>query len=261
VSTPRAPSSRSGAAEARLFDRYARDGDVAARDALVDMYLPLARHLAWRFGRGSAHAEDLVQVASLGLLKAIERFDPGRGLAFSSFATPTIVGELKRYFRDKGWAVRVPRDLQERAVRVRRCAEELEGELGRAPTAAQLAERAGATIEEVLEAREAGDAQHGLSFSRPTRGADDGDEQTLGDRLGAEDHALSGAEDTVMIEGLMAHLDERERTILRLRFHEDLTQSEIGQQIGISQMHVSRLLRQALTRLRILAQDGDRPAA
>ena len=261
MSTPRAPSSRSGAAEARLFDRYARDGDVAARDALVDLYLPLARHLAWRFGRGSAHAEDLVQVASLGLLKAIERFDPSRGLAFSSFATPTIVGELKRYFRDKGWAVRVPRELQERAVRVRRCADELESELGRPPPPHSWPSGSGATIEEVLEAREAGDAQHGLSFSRPSREADDGDEQTLGDRLGAEDHALSGAEDTVTIEGLMSHLDDRERAILRLRFHDDLTQSEIGQRIGISQMHVSRLLRQAITRLQILAQEGDRPAA
>ena len=239
-----------------MFDRYVRDGDVAARDALVERYLPLARNLARRFGRDSPHAEDLVQVASLGLLKAIERFEPSRGLAFSSFATPTIVGELKRYFRDKGWAVRVPRDLQERTVRVRRSADELESELGRTPTAAELAERVGATVEEVLEARVAAGAQHGLSFSRPAGGADEGDDHTLGDTLGAEDQALSSVEDAATIDGLLSHLDDRERTILRLRFHDDLTQSEIGQQLGISQMQVSRLLRQSLARLHVFAHEG-----
>jgi len=255
VSASRASSSRPGTADGRLFDRYVRHGDVAARDELVARYLPLARHLARRFGRDGPHAEDLFQVASLALLKAIERFEPSRGLAFSSFATPTIVGELKRYFRDKGWAVRVPRDLQERAVRVRRCAEELESELGRTPTAAELAERVGATVEEVLEAREAADAQHGLSLSRPAGGDGDVEERTLGDTLGAEDRALSGAEDSAMIDGLLSHLDDRARTILRLRFHEDMTQSEIGRELGISQMHVSRLMRQSLTRLQQLAQD------
>jgi RNA polymerase sigma-B factor len=255
VSASHIPLSRPGADEGRLFDRYVRDGDIAARDALVARYLPLARHLARRFGRDSTQAEDLVQVASLGLLKAIERFDPGRGLAFSSFATPTIVGELKRYFRDKAWAVHVPRDLQEMAVRVRRSADDLESELGRAPTAAELAERVGGSIEDVLEAREAASAQQCLSLSRPAGGADD-DEQTLGDTLATEDHALSRAEDTAMIDDLVKHLGDRERTILRLRFHDDLTQSEIGRQLGISQMHVSRLLRQSITRLRILAQDA-----
>ena len=237
MSASRVPSSRSRTADDRLFARYVRDGDVAARDALVAQYLPLARHLARRFGRDRGHADDLFQVASLGLLKAIERFDPSRGLAFSSFATPTIVGELKRYFRDKGWAVRVPRDLQERAVRVRRCADDLESELGRTPTAAQLAERVGASVEDVLEAREAASAQHGLSLSRPADGADD-DERTLGDTLGGEDHALARAEDAAVIDGLMSHLGDREQRILRLRFHDDLTQSDIGRQLGITQMHV-----------------------
>ena len=244
--------------DARLFERYRRDGDTAARDALVTKYLPLARHLARRFGRGSTQSDDLFQVASLGLLKAIDRFEAGRGLAFTSFATPTIVGELKRYFRDKGWAVRVPRGLQEMAVKVRHVIDELESELGRAPTAIQVAERAGVSIEDVLEAREASTAQHGLSLSRPARGADD-DDQTLGDTLGLEDRGLSRAEDAATVSGLVSSLGERERTILRLRFHEDLTQAEIAQRLGISQMHVSRLLRQSLERLRILAEGPDGP--
>jgi RNA polymerase sigma-B factor len=238
----------------RLFERYRRTGDVAAREALVDRFLPLAKHLARRYGRDSWHAEDLVQVASLGLLKAIDRFDADRGIAFSSFATPTIVGELKRYFRDKSWTVRVPRELQELSLNVNRAADALEGELGRAPTAAQVADRVGVSVEHVLEARVAASARHGLSLERPGGDSDDED-ATLGDRLGVVDEDLSRAEDTVTVQRLMSSLAERERTILHLRFHEDLTQSEIAQRLGLSQMHVSRLIRQSITRLRAEA-DG-----
>ena len=220
----------------------------------MERFLPLAKHLARRYGRESWHAEDLVQVASLGLLKAIDRFDAERGIAFSSFATPTIVGELKRYFRDKSWTVRVPRDLQELTLNVNRAADELEGELGRAPTAAQVADRLGVTVEQVLEARVAASARHGLSLERPGGDSDDED-ATLGDRLGAVDDDLARAEDTVTVQRLMSSLAERERTILHLRFHEDLTQMEIAQRLGLSQMHVSRLIRQSITRLRAEA-DG-----
>jgi RNA polymerase sigma-B factor len=238
--------------ERRLFERYKRTGEVAARDALVTRFMPLARNLARRYGRSGAHADDLIQVASVGLFKAVERFDPARGLAFSSFATPTIVGELKRYFRDKAWSVRVPRDLQDMALRVRRMTDELERELGRPPTAAQVAQRAGATVELVLEAREASTAQHGLSLDQPHRGGEEG-EQSLADTLGGHDPALNRAEDAATLEHLLASLDDRERRILRLRFHEDLTQAEIGEQLGISQMHVSRLIRRSITRLNLLA--------
>jgi RNA polymerase sigma-B factor len=237
------------AEDRRLFERYRHNGDIAARDALVERFLPLAKHLARRYGRDSLHAEDLFQVASLGLLKAIDRFDPERNIAFSSFATPTIVGELKRYFRDKSWTVRVPRDLQELTLKVTRAADELEGELGRVPTAQQVADRIGVNVEQVLEARVAASARHGLSLERPGGDSDDED-ATLGDRLGAVDDALERAEDTVTVEGLLAGLAERERTILHLRFHEDLTQMEIAQRLGLSQMHVSRLIRQSITRLR-----------
>jgi RNA polymerase sigma-B factor len=236
----------------RLFERYRRTGEVAARDALVERFLPLAKHLARRYGRESQHAEDLVQVASLGLLKAIDRFDLDREIAFASFATPTIIGELKRYFRDKSWTVRVPRDLQELTLKVNRTADELEGELGRAPTAAQVADRVGVTVEEVLEARVAASARHGLSLDRPGGESDDED-ASLGDRLGVVDESLSRTEDAVTVERLMASLAERERTILHLRFHEDLTQMEIAQRLGLSQMHVSRLIRQSITRLRAAA--------
>jgi RNA polymerase sigma-B factor len=236
----------------RLFERYRRTGEIAARDALVERFLPLAKHLARRYGRESRHAEDLEQVASLALLKAIDRFDADRGIAFTSFATPTIVGELKRYFRDKSWTVRVPRDLQELTLNVNRAVDALETELGRAPTAAQVADRLDVTVEQVLEARVAASARHGVSLDRPGGDGDDED-STLGDRLGVVDESLSRTEDSVTVERLMATLAERERTILHLRFHEDLTQVEIAERLGISQMHVSRLIRRSITRLQAAA--------
>ena len=237
----------------RLLERYHHEGDPVAREALVERFLPLARQLARRYQRAGEPLDDLIQVASLGLLKAIERFDPSRETAFSSFAVPTILGELKRHFRDKGWSVRVPRDLQELAVKVDRVGEDMSRELGRAPTPGEIAERLGATPEQVLEAREAAGAYRAVSLDRPRNEEDE--EGELVDAFGTEDHGFAVAEDAATVERLMRVLSEREREVLRLRFEEDLTQSEIGDIVGVSQMHVSRLIRQSISRLRTEAED------
>jgi RNA polymerase sigma-B factor len=242
----------------RLLERYHRDGEAAARDQLVQRFLPLARQLARRYQRGGETLDDLVQVASLGLLKAIDRFDPARETAFSSFAVPTILGELKRHFRDKGWSVRVPRDLQELAVRVEKVSSEVASELGRAATAGEVGERIGVTAEQVLEAREAAGAYRAVSLDRPR---DDDDESGDGiGAVGADDPGFRLAEDAATVERLMRVLTEREREVLRLRFEEDLTQSEIGARVGVSQMHVSRLIRQSVARLREAAHSGAPPS-
>jgi len=245
--------------ERQLFTRYRGRHDLAAREELVERFLPLATSVAHRYRRGAEPLEDLVQVASMGLLKAIDRFDPERGIAFSSFAVPTIAGELKRYFRDKGWAVKVPRDLQELAQRVDRTSDRLMYELGRAPTVSELAHELGITLEQVLEAREAGAAHRADSLDRPS--GDDQDGTRLADTLGAPEPGYLQAEHSATLEAMMSVLSDREREILRLRFAEDLTQSEIGQRVGASQMHISRLLRQAVTRLRETAQASEDPAA
>jgi RNA polymerase sigma-B factor len=237
----------------RLLECYHRHGDAAAREALVERFLPLARQLARRYQRGGEPLDDLVQVASLGLLKAIDRFEPDRPTAFSSFAVPTILGELKRHFRDRGWSVRVPRDLQEMTVRVDRTSEELSRQIGRAPTPAEIAEHVGITTEQVLEAREAAGAYRAVSLDRPRD--DDEDETVTADWMGIEDPGFGLAEDAATVESLMTVLSDREREVLRLRFGEDLTQSEIGARVGVSQMHVSRLIRQAVARLRAAAED------
>jgi RNA polymerase sigma-B factor len=237
----------------RLLERYHHEGDPAAREALVERFLPLARQLARRYQRAGEPLDDLIQVASLGLLKAIERFDPARETAFSSFAVPTILGELKRHFRDKGWSVRVPRDLQELAVKVDRVGEDMSRELGRAPTPAEIGERVGSTPEQVLEAREAAGAYRAVSLDRPRNEEDE--EGELVDAFGSEDHGFAVAEDAATVQRLMRVLSEREREVLRLRFEEDLTQSEIGDIVGVSQMHVSRLIRQSIARLRTEAEE------
>jgi RNA polymerase sigma-B factor len=241
----------------RLLERYHADGDTTAREALVERFLPLARQLARRYQRGGEPLDDLVQVASLGLLKAIDRFDPARETAFSSFAVPTILGELKRHFRDKGWSVRVPRDLQELAVKVDRVGEQISGELGRAPTPAEIAEAIGASTEQVLEAREAAAAYRAVSLDRPRDEEDEETSSGFAESVGAEDPGFSLAEDAATVQRLMRVLTEREREVLRLRFEEDLTQSEIGDRVGVSQMHVSRLIRQSVARLREVAESGD----
>jgi RNA polymerase sigma-B factor len=233
-----------------LFERYRRTGDVASREALVERFLPLARHLARRY-RGGGEDEDLVQVASLGLLKAIDRFDPSRGIAFSSFAVPTILGELKRYFRDHGWAVRVPREVQELAVRLGQATDTLTAELRRAPTPAELALRCGVTLEQVLEALATETAHHPVAIERGREG--DGDGEVVGP--GAEDPALARVEDAAEVDGWLALLDEREQAALRLRFGHELRQREIGECLGISQMQVSRLIRSALSTLQQAAQE------
>lgn len=244
--------------ERRLFARYRGRDDQAARDALVERFLPLATRLARRYHGGGEPLEDLVQVASMGLLKAIDRFDPARGTAFSSFAVPTIAGELKRYFRDKRWSVRVPRDLQELAMRVDRATNRLVQELGRAPTAAEIAQDVGVSIEQVLEAREAAAAYRAESLDRSFD--DDQDGTRVVDRLGGDDPGYRQAESSATVESMMSILSDREREILRLRFVEDLTQSEIGDRVGLSQMHISRLLRQAVARLREVAESSEEPA-
>jgi RNA polymerase sigma-B factor len=247
------------AEERWLFARYRHDGDPAAREALVERFLPLARQLARRYQRGDVPLEDLVQVASLGLLNAIDRFDPGRGSAFSTFAVPTIAGELKRYFRDKAWSVHVPRDLNELAIRVDRATELLVNRLGRVPTASDIADHLAITIEEVLEAREAAAAYRADSLDRPAT-EDDQDGARLVDVLGADDPGFGHAEQSATVQQLARVLTDRQREILRLRFREDLTQSEIGERVGLSQMQISRLLRQAVARMREAAEREARAA-
>jgi RNA polymerase sigma-B factor len=236
----------------RLFDLYQRTGDPAARAALTERFLPLARSLARRYERGGEPLDDLTQVASLALLKAIDRFDPTRAVAFSSFAVPTIVGELKRYFRDHGWSVRVPRDLQERSVRLDAEAQRLTVELQRAPTAAELADRLGVDVEQIVEARAASGARRAISLDRPHQDSDDDDGREF--EVAIEDPGYRAAEDAATIWRLAAGLSACEREALRLRIEHDLTQSEIATRIGVSQMHVSRMLRRAVERMREQAE-------
>ena len=242
------------AQDRRLLERYHVHGDRAARDQLVVRLLPLARQLARRYQRGGEQLDDLVQVASLGLLQAIERFDLGRETAFASFAVPTILGALKRHFRDNGWSLRVPRDLQERAVKVDRVGDEMERELGRAPTAAEIGKRIGASPELVLEARKAAGAYHAVSLDRP-RDEDSEQGDAYAEAFGADDPGFSQAEHAATLERLLSVLSKREREVLRLRFQDDLTQSEISARVGVSQMHVSRLIRCSIARLQAKADD------
>ncbi len=232
-----------------------RDGDAAAREALVERFLPLARQLARRYRRGGEPLDDLYQVASLGLLKAIDRFDVRRETAFSTFAVPTILGELKRHFRDKTWLVRVPRDLQELAIKLDAVSSTIASELGRIPTAAELAAATGHPVEDVLEAREALSAHTPVSLDRPREDDEHGDE-TLADTIGIEEDGYATAESAATLQQLLRVLSDRDREILRLRFQEDLTQSEIGARLDISQMHVSRLIRQSIVTVREAAEQA-----
>jgi RNA polymerase sigma-B factor len=233
-----------------LFAR-ARAGDAHARELLTERYLPLARRLARRYQRSEEPLDDLEQVASLGLLKAIDRFDASRDVAFSSFAVPTILGEVKRHFRDRTWSVRVPRDLQELALRADRTAAELALDKHRAPTVSELAEALESTEEQVLEALRAAGAYHAGSLDAPRSGRDDAAPgESLAESLGEDEHGFERAEERATLAPLLAHVSSRERLVLVLRFGEDMTQAEIGERIGVSQMQVSRLIRQALARLR-----------
>ncbi len=244
-------------ADRMLFERLAA-GDLRARDELVARFMPLARSLARRYESSGEPMEDLVQVASLALVKAIDRFDASRGHAFSSFAVPTIVGELKRWFRDKTWAVRPPRELQELIMRIDRVSVKLSQELDRAPTVAELAHAAGSDEEHVLEALQARSGRGTLSIQAPQGG--EAEASTLEDSIGCDDDGFDSAESRTMLEDLCSGLPARSREVLRMRFEEDMTQSEIGERLGVSQMQVSRIIRQTISHLRNVAEHRERLA-
>lgn len=253
------PPRRAATGRARnddLFLRWQRDRDRRARDELVERFLPLARKLARRYSGAREPFDDLLQVASLGLVKAIDRYDTSRGTAFSSFAVPTILGELKRYFRDLGWAVHVPRGAQERAVKVEETRQQLAARHNRVPTVAELAEYLELGIEDVLEALETSRAHHAASLDAPY---DDGDGEsgTMVESFGQEDPNLRLADERVTVVAAARRLPQREREVLALRFVHDLTQTQIAERVGVSQMQVSRILRRALAQLAEVA--GDRP--
>jgi len=233
-----------------VFNDYATTRDARLRDQLIEAHIGLAEYLARRFANRGEPLDDLVQVASLGLVKAVERFDPARGLEFTTFATPTIVGELKRHFRDKGWAVRVPRRVQELHLRITRVIDDLSNELGRSPNLDEIAKRAGTTEDEVVEAIDAGSAYRSTSLDAGR--SDDDESPGLLGQLGDLDPELARSELRTSLGPLIAALPEREQVMLYLRFYEGLTQSEIAKRLGISQMHVSRLLARSLQQLREL---------
>jgi RNA polymerase sigma-B factor len=229
---------------------------VAARDELVSRFLPLAGQLARRYNSGNEPLEDLTQVALIGLIKALDRFDLERGVAFSSYAVPTMLGEIKRYFRDSGWAVHVPRAAQERALALGRSTRELSASLGRSPSVAELAEAMQVSQEEVLDAIHAGNAYDTVSLDSQRSGSD-GERDSYADSIGEEDERLDLAEYSATIASGMRSLEPRDRVVLHLRFAEDMTQSEIAKRIGVSQMQVSRLIRRAIGQLREAAGEAD----
>jgi RNA polymerase sigma-B factor len=244
----------SGASDdAQLFARH-QQGDQTAREALVRRFMPLARSLARRYDRSSEPFEDLLQVASLGLLKALDRFDPELGHPFASFAVPTILGEMRRHFRDAGWSVHVPRGSQERALKVRDAQERLANRRGRAPTVNELAEYLELSTEEIIDAMQAIQAYESLSLDAPRPGATD-EVTSYGEAMGAEDERYELVELDATVTAVLGHIPQRERQILSMRFVEDMTQTEIAARVGISQMQVSRLLRRSLDQLRSLTND------
>jgi RNA polymerase sigma-B factor len=234
-----------------LFRRWQVDGETVAREALVEQYMPLARSLARRYDRSSEPYEDLLQVAALGLLKAIDRFDPTRGPSFASFAIPTILGEMRRYFRDSGWSLHVPRGDKERALKVRDAQESFANTHGHAPTVSQLAQFLELEQEQVIDALLAIQAYEALSLDAPRPGAED-DAITYGDAVGEDDDRYELVELDVTVVAVLDQIPLRERQILRMRFIDGLTQTQIAERVGVSQMQVSRLLRRSLDQLRAL---------
>jgi RNA polymerase sigma-B factor len=232
-----------------LLRRYHEHNDLAAREQLIEQYMSLVRSLARRYSYRGEQLEDLVQIGAIGLIKAIDRFDMNRGVELTTYATPNIIGEIKRHFRDRGWSVRVPRGLQELNVQLSRLIEQLTVQLARSPTIPELAKAAGVEEEEVLEALESGRAYSSLSLSSGGGSDEDGELDPL-ESLGEIEHQYEVSEDRAVLAPGFRVLDERERTILHLRFFEGLTQSQIAQQVGISQMHVSRLIRRSLEKIR-----------
>jgi len=242
-----------------LLRRYHEEGDVSAREQLIERYMFLVRSLARRYAYRGEQLEDLVQIGAIGLIKAIDRFDVDRGVELTTYAPPNIIGEIKRHFRDKGWSVRVPRGLQELNIQLSRLLEELTVQLSRSPTIAELAKAAGVTDEEVLEALESGRAYSSLSLSVGASQDEEGELDPL-ESLGSEEPRYALTEDLAVLAPGFKVLDERERQILHLRFFEGLTQSQIAQQVGISQMHVSRLIRRSLEKIRAeIAAEPDEP--
>jgi len=243
-----------------LLRKYHEEGDLHAREKLIEQYMSLVRSLARRYSYRGEQLEDLVQIGAIGLIKAIDRFDLERGVELTTYATPNIIGEIKRHFRDKGWAVRVPRGLQELNVQLSRLMEQLTVQLGRSPTIQELAKASGSTEEEVLEALESGRAYSSLSLS--TGGGGEGDDvlDPL-ESIGSEEHQYEVSEDRAVLAPGFRALDDRERMILQLRFFDGLTQSQIAQQIGISQMHVSRLIRRSLEKIREEIAADEEPSA
>jgi RNA polymerase sigma-B factor len=247
-----AARSRRDRADRELLARYHRTRDRRDRDAIVERFMPLARRLAGRYNRRPDSLDDLTQVAALALVKAVDRFDPTRGIAFSSYAVPTIVGEIKRHFRDHGWAVRPPRALAERALRVEGAVREFTVEEGRAPTVAELCRQTGLKEEDVLDALHAGRAASASSLDAPVSKQDEGI-TSLGDRIGVDEGGYGIVEQRVLLEGLLRGVSPRDREILHMRYVDDMTQAEIGEVFGVSQMQVSRLVRSSIERMQIVA--------
>jgi RNA polymerase sigma-B factor len=244
--------------EAQLWKRLREHGDQRAREELVRRYLPYAKNLALRYRGASESFDDLLQVANLGLVNAIDRFEPERGIPFAAFASPTVLGELKRHFRDRVWTVRVPRGLHDRMAEVDKATAALTVELQRSPSVGEIAAKLEIDPGEVLEVLEANHNRRPLSLDRPV-GSDE-DESPASEWIGEEDEGFELVDDKLALEGVLPHLDERERLILRLRFAEDMTQSQIAEQIGHSQMHVSRILRRTLERIREEVAEQERGA-
>lgn len=231
-----------------LFRRYKEDGDMEAREQLVMSHLNLVRFLANKFKNRGEPLDDLVQVGYLGLLKAIDRFDPDRGLEFTTYATPTILGEIKRHFRDKGWSVRVPRRLQELSAKVNQATDALTTQLQRSPTVPEIAEYLGASVDEVLEAMESSSAYSSVPLEGSSNAEGD-DAPSVIDRFGSEDNELEFTDDRLVIEDALKGFSPREREVIELRFLKGMTQIEIAEQLGISQVQVSRLLRRTLKKI------------
>lgn len=246
----KAVNSRSHA-EGDLLVAYRRHGDSRARDELIVRYLPLVYGVSRRYCQRGEQMEDLVQVGCIGLIKAIDRFDLDRGVALSTYATPNIIGEIKRYFRDKGWAVKVPRSLLELNMRLEQVTGVLATSSHRAPTVDELAEAVDASPEEVLEAIEAGRSRSSLSLDQRLSCGGDEDDRSPLEAIGQDDDGFRVAETRITMEPGFASLCHRERAILHQRFFEGLTQSQIAANIGVSQMHVSRLIRRALAKVRV----------
>lgn len=242
------PQDVHGVSTEMLFERR-HGGDRFAREALVMRYMPLARKLARRYWNSSLSPEDLTQVANLALVKAIDRFDPDRARTFEAFAIPTILGELRRYFRDTSWAVHVARGAQERSKAIQDAIARLSREHGRPPTVRQLAQYLELSEEEILDGLQVAHAYTASSLDAPTQNGEDEEETTLGSTLGSYDQGYKRVENDILIEDALATLTEREQRLLKLRFVHELTQAQIGEQLGVSQMQVSRLLRSTLAKL------------